>query len=75
MLTQSNPGFVELGQRLGKEKLFEYIEKLGFGKKTGVDLNGESTGIIFDLNKVGPLELATTAFGQGVSVTAIHLTV
>ncbi len=70
-----NPGFVELGQRLGKEKLFEYIEKLGFGKKTGVDLNGESTGIIFDLNKVGPLELATTAFGQGVSVTAIQLSV
>ena len=75
MLTQSNPGFVELGQRLGKEKLFEYIEKLGFGTKTGVDLNGESTGIIFDLDKVGPLELATTAFGQGVSVTAIHLVV
>ena len=70
-----NPGFVELGQRLGKEKLFEYIEKLGFGQKTGVDLNGESTGIIFDLDKVGPLELATTAFGQGVSVTAIHLVV
>lgn len=67
-----NPGFVELGLRLGKEKLFEYIEKLGFGQKTGVDLNGESTGIIFDLNKVGPLELATTAFGQGVSVTAIQ---
>ena len=67
-----NPGFVELGQRLGKEKLFEYIEKLGFGQKTGVDLNGESTGIIFDLDKVGPLELATTAFGQGVSVTAIQ---
>lgn len=67
-----NPGFVELGQRLGKEKLFEYIEKLEFGKKTGVDLNGESTGIIFDLEKVGPLELATTAFGQGVSVTAIQ---
>lgn len=67
-----NPGFVELGQRLGKEKLFEYIEKLGFGTKTGIDLNGESTGIIFDLEKVGPLELATTAFGQGVSVTAMQ---
>ena len=67
-----NPGFVVLGQRLGKEKLFEYIDKLGFGTKTGIDLNGESKGIIFDLNKVGPLELATTAFGQGVSVTAIQ---
>lgn len=67
-----NPGFVVLGQRLGKEKLFEYIDRLGFGTKTGIDLNGESKGIIFDLDKVGPLELATTAFGQGVSVTAIQ---
>lgn len=67
-----NPGFVVLGQRLGKEKLFEYIDLLGFGRKTGIDLNGESNGIIFDLDKVGPLELATTAFGQGVSVTAIQ---
>ena len=67
-----NPGFVVLGQRLGKNKLFEYIDKFGFGKKTGIDLNGEGTGIIFDLNKVGPVELATTAFGQGVSVTPIQ---
>ena len=67
-----NPGFVELGQRLGKETLFEYINKFGFGKKTGIDLNGEASGILFNLNKVGPVELATTAFGQGVSVTAIQ---
>ena len=70
-----NPGFVELGNRLDKEKLFDYIDKFGFGKKTGIDLNGEAEGIIFDLDKVGPVELATTAFGQGVSVTPIHLTV
>ena len=67
-----NPGFVELGNRLGKAKLFDYIYKFGFGKKTGVDLNGEAEGIIFNLNKVGPVELATTAFGQGVSVTPIQ---
>ena len=67
-----NPGFVVLGQRLGKDTLFDYIEKFGFGKKTGVDLNGESTGILFDRSKVGPVELATTAFGQGVSVTPIQ---
>ena len=67
-----NPGFVVLGQRLGKNKLFDYINKFGFGKKTGIDLNGESTGIIFPLDKVGPVELATTAFGQGVSVTPIQ---
>ena len=67
-----NPGFVNLGLKLGKEKLFSYIDKFGFGKKTGIDLNGESSGIIFNLDKVGPVELATTAFGQGVSVTPIQ---
>lgn len=71
----SNPGFVVLGQKLGKDKLFSYIKDFGFGSKTGIDLNGESTGILFPLSKVGPVELATTAFGQGVSVTPIHLTV
>ena len=67
-----NPGFVVLGQRLGKETLFKYITALGFGKKTGIDLNGEATGILFYLDKVGPVELATTSFGQGVSVTALQ---
>ena len=67
-----NPGFVNLGQRLGKETLFKYITELGFGKKTGIDLNGEATGILFNLDKVGPVELATTAFGQGISVTALQ---
>ncbi|KXG10453.1 stage V sporulation protein D [Anoxybacillus rupiensis] len=67
-----NPGFVELGERLGKEKLFEYIKAFGFGEKTGIDLQGEGTGILFDLKNVGPVEQATTAFGQGVSVTPIQ---
>lgn len=67
-----NPGFVALGRRIGKEKLFSYIDKFGFGEKTGIDLNGEATGIIFNLDKVGEVELATTAFGQGVSVTPIQ---
>ncbi|MBB5172178.1 stage V sporulation protein D [Texcoconibacillus texcoconensis] len=67
-----NPGFVELGDRLGKEKLFQYIGDFGFGEQTGIDLQGEGTGILFDLDNVGPLEQATTAFGQGVSVTPIQ---
>ncbi len=67
-----NPGFVNLGLKLGKEKLFEYINNFGFGKKTGIDLNGEAKGIMFNLERVGNVELATTAFGQGVSVTPIQ---
>jgi stage V sporulation protein D (sporulation-specific penicillin-binding protein) len=67
-----NPGFVNLGNILGKEKLFTYIDKFGFGQKTGIDLQGEGSGILFELENVGPVELGTTSFGQGVSVTPIQ---
>ena len=68
-----NPGFVEIGLRLGKQKFFEYVNLFGFGQKTGIDLLGESTGIIFNPAKIGQVELATSAFGQGISVTPIQL--
>lgn len=67
-----NPGFVVMGQRLGKEKLMDYIKKFGFGEKTGIDLSGEENGILFKVENMGPVETATTAFGQGVSVTPIQ---
>ncbi|MGM0844503.1 MAG: stage V sporulation protein D [Bacillota bacterium] len=67
-----NPGFVELGERLGKETLFKYIKDFGFGQKTGIDLQGEGKGLLFNLDRVGPVEQATTAFGQGVAVTPIQ---
>ena len=67
-----NPGFVKMGQLLGKERLFSYLDLFGFGSKTGIDLNGEGEGIIFPLDQVGNIELATTAFGQGISVTPIQ---
>ena len=67
-----NPGFVKMGQMLGKDRLFSYLDKFGFGNKTGIDLSGEGRGIIFPLSRVGNIELATTAFGQGISVTPIQ---
>ena len=67
-----NPGFVIMGEKLGKERLMDYIRKFGFGEKTGIDLSGEENGILFDIDKMGPVETATTAFGQGVSVTPIQ---
>ncbi len=67
-----NPGFVVMGQKLGAETLLKYINNFGFGKKSGVDLNGESSGILFSLDQMGPVELATTSFGQGISVTPIQ---
>lgn len=67
-----NPGFVEMGSRLGEKTLFQYIRKFGFGQKTGIDLYGEGTGILFTEQSAGPVEAATTAFGQGVAVTPIQ---
>ena len=67
-----NPGFVVLGQRLGTNTLYNYVKNYGYGAKTGVDLNGEGSGILFKLERMGPVETATTAFGQGISVTPIQ---
>ena len=67
-----NPGFVKLGQLLGKERLFSYIHNFGFGEKSGIDLNGEGKGILFPMERIGNVELATSAFGQGISVTPIQ---
>jgi len=67
-----NPGFVNIGQMLGKDRLFTYIDRFGFGQQTGIDLEGESRGIMFADEQIGPVELGTTSFGQGVSVTPIQ---
>ena len=67
-----NPGFVVMGQKLGVNTLYKYITEFGFGKKTGVDLNGEGSGILFKKENIGPVELATMSFGQGISVTPIQ---
>lgn len=67
-----NTGFVNIGFKLGKDRLFSYINKFGFGSKTGIELNGEENGIMFNKDRIGDLETVTTAFGQGVSVTALQ---
>lgn len=69
----SNPGFVEIGRRLGKDKLYEYVKKFGLTEKTGIDLPGESKGIMFDYDAFNELEQATVAFGQGISITPMQL--
>ena len=69
----SNPGFVEISRRLGLDNEYDYVTNFGFGEKTGVDLPGESTGIMFKKNVMGEVEQATVAFGQGLSVTPIQL--
>lgn len=67
-----NPGFVNMGLKLGTTTLMKYIKNFGFGEKTGIDLNGETSGILFKISDMGLVETATTAFGQGISVTPIQ---
>lgn len=67
-----NVGFMELGKRLGKEKLTQYQTIFGFGQKTGVDLPGEAAGIVKTANKMNNIDLAALSFGQGLSVTAVQ---
>lgn len=69
----SNPGFVEIQRRLGLDNQYEYVTNFGFGSKTGIDLPGESTGIMFKKEAMGEVEQATVAFGQGLSTTPIQL--
>lgn len=68
-----NPVFMEIGERLGAEKFYEYLKKFGLMEKTGVDLPGEAVGIMHKLENVGPVELATMSFGQSFQITPLQL--
>ncbi|ACX52665.1 stage V sporulation protein D [Ammonifex degensii KC4] len=68
-----NVGFIQVGLKLGKEKLYHYIRAFGFGKLTGIDLPGEASGLLIPEDKVTNLNLATISIGQSVGVTPIQL--
>lgn len=67
-----NVGFMQLGLKMGKEKLYKYFDLFGLGKKTNIDYPGEEKGIVTPINKVGEVELANEAFGQGIALTEIQ---
>lgn len=68
-----NPVFVELGLRLGTARLYSYMHAFGLGSKTGIDLAGESSGILIAQDNVKTVDLARIGFGQSVAVTPIQL--
>jgi cell division protein FtsI (penicillin-binding protein 3) len=69
----SNIGAAKIAQKMGKEKFYDYIDRFGFGAKTGIDLPGESAGLVRPVKNWVPVDTAMIGFGQGVSVTAIQL--
>lgn len=68
-----NPVFMKIGLELGVDRFYEYFQKLGLTKKTGVDLPGEAGTITHKKEDVGPVELATMTFGQSFQITPIQL--
>jgi len=68
-----NPVFVELAQKMGVETFYSYIDGFGISDITGIDLPGERNSIMYNINNVGPVELATISFGQSISVTPMQL--
>lgn len=68
-----NPVFVQLSQRLGLAKYYEYLDKFGLTEKTGVDFPGEGGNILQNIDTAGPVGLATMSYGQGIAVTPISL--
>ncbi|MDY3929888.1 MAG: penicillin-binding transpeptidase domain-containing protein [Clostridia bacterium] len=67
-----NPVFMELGLRIGSQKFMEYFNAFGYTEKTGIELNGESGSIYYQKEKLSDTDIATSAFGQGFSITPIQ---
>ncbi len=68
-----NPGFIEIGQRLGSTLFYNYFKAFGFTQKTGIDLPGEALGVYYTADKMGPVELASESFGQTFRITPIQM--
>lgn len=73
VLHSCNPGFVEVGLRVGKERFYKYVRAFGFGERTGIDLDGEAKGILIGEKSATNLNIATMSIGQSIAVTPIQL--
>lgn len=73
VMNSCNPSFIEWGRRVGTERFFEYMGKLGLLEKTGIDIAGEASTIIHKQENVGEVELATMSFGQSFQITPLQM--
>ena len=69
----SNIGVAKVAARLGRDKLYEYVERFNFGSVTGIDLPGEASGIVRDVSSWGSVDMTTVPMGQGIAITALQL--
>jgi len=69
----SNVGMVYVGEKLGNNNIYNYLEKYGFGQNTDIDLEGEASGYLKPQKNWYPIDYATVTFGQGIAITPIQM--
>jgi cell division protein FtsI (penicillin-binding protein 3) len=69
----SNVGAIKVGQRLGRERLYDYLTRFGIGSRTGVDFPGEAPGLLRPPQQWSEVSLASLSIGQEVAVTPLQL--
>ncbi len=74
LAVSSNTGAIQIGQKLGRESLYDYLKRFGIGQSTNSKLPGESAGILHPVKNWSGTSLPTISFGQGYSVTAMQAT-
>ena len=73
LMNSCNPVFIETGLRTGVQVMYQYFDRLGLMEKSGIDLPGEASSIMHQIDNVGDVELATISFGQSFQITPIRL--
>src|ERR1035437_3610795 len=71
LANSSNIGAIQIGLKVGEQKLYEYVRKFGFGRKTGIELPGESAGMLRRLSQWEPTSIGSVAMGHEVGTTSI----
>ena len=73
LMNSCNPVFIETGLRTGVQVMYQYFDRLGLMEKSGIDLPGEASSIMHQIDNVGDVELATISFGQSFQITPVQL--
>jgi len=69
----SNVGIVKIIEKIKKKSVNDYLNRLGFREKTGIEIQGETNGLVKDSSLWYPIDYATLSFGQGIAITPIQL--
>lgn len=72
IMNSCNDGMMQIVEKMGSDEFCKYQQLFGFGSKTGIDLSGEASGVLYSSSALGDVELATSSFGQGFNCTMIQ---